>query len=130
MLYAYPIERTLAEKIATMIERGELNTRDRDFADVWVLSRIHTIGAVDLRATLHAVAKHRGHPVLPLSEALADMPDRQRSYDALRRRASFALALPDRWTDLINDVIAYVNPLIRDDTGQFSTWDPALRRWT
>jgi hypothetical protein len=51
-LYAYPIERTLAEKIATMMERGELNTRDRDFADVWVLSRIHTIGAVDLRATL------------------------------------------------------------------------------
>jgi hypothetical protein len=52
VLCAYPIERTLAEKIATMMERGELNTRDRDFADVWVLSRIHTIGAVDLRATL------------------------------------------------------------------------------
>ena len=36
-LRAYPLERTLAEKIATMMERGELNTRDRDFADVWVL---------------------------------------------------------------------------------------------
>lgn len=33
-LLAYPLERTLAEKIATMMERGELNTRDRDFADV------------------------------------------------------------------------------------------------
>lgn len=31
-LLAYPLERTLAEKIATMMERGELNTRDRDFA--------------------------------------------------------------------------------------------------
>jgi hypothetical protein len=29
-LRAYPIERVLAEKIATMMERGELNTRDRD----------------------------------------------------------------------------------------------------
>lgn len=29
VLYAYPIERTLAEKIATMMERGKLNTRDR-----------------------------------------------------------------------------------------------------
>ena len=85
-LRAYPIERVLAEKIATMVERGELNTRDRDFADVWVLSRIHTIGAAPLRTTLQSVAEHRGHPVLPLSEALADMPDRQRSYDALRRR--------------------------------------------
>jgi hypothetical protein len=67
VLYAYPIERTLAEKITTTMERGELNTRDRDFADVWVLSRIHTIDATALRSTLHAVADHRGHPVLPLS---------------------------------------------------------------
>jgi len=42
VLRAYPIERTLAEKVATMMERGELNTRDRDFADVWVLSRLRT----------------------------------------------------------------------------------------
>jgi len=129
VLYAYPIERTLAEKIATMMERGELNTRDRDFADVWVLSRIHSIGAVDLRATLYAVAAHRGHPVLPLSEALADMPDRQRSYDALRRRASFTLTLPDRWTDLVADVIAFVDPLIHDDTGQLSAWDSEMCQW-
>jgi hypothetical protein len=54
VLHAYPIERILAEKIATMMERGELNTRDRDFADVWVLSRIHTIAAAALRSTLHA----------------------------------------------------------------------------
>jgi hypothetical protein len=33
-LASYPPELTLAEKIATMMSRGELNTRDRDFADV------------------------------------------------------------------------------------------------
>jgi hypothetical protein len=27
-------------------------------------------------------------------------------------------------------VIAFVDPLIRDDTGQLSTWDRELRRWT
>jgi len=129
VLHAYPIERTLAEKVATMMERGELNTRDRDFADVWVLSRIHSIDGAALRSTLYAVAEHRGHPVLPLSEALADMPDRQRSYDALRRRASFTLAPPDRWTDLIADVIAFVDPLISDDADLLSTWDPKTCRW-
>ncbi len=40
---------------------------------------------------MHAVAEHRRHAVEPLSTALADMRDRQQSYDALRRRASFAL---------------------------------------
>lgn len=130
VLNAYPIERTLAEKVATMMERGELNTRDRDFADVWVLSRLHTIDAAGLRATLRAVAEHRGHPVVLLSEALAELPDRQRSYDALRQRASFTLAPPDRWTDLVADVIAFVDPLIRDDAGMLSAWDPKACRWT
>lgn len=129
-LRAYPIERVLAEKIATMIERGELNTRDRDFADVWVLSRIHTIVAAALRSTLYAVADHRGHPVLLLSEALAEMPDRQQSYDALRQRASFTLAPPGRWTDLVAGVIAFVDPLIRDDAGLLSKWGPETCEWT
>lgn len=130
VLHAYPIERILAEKIATMMERGELNTRDRDFADVWILSRLQTIGAASLSSTLHAVADHRRHPILPLSEVLADMPDRQRSYDALRRRASFTLAPPDRWTDLITDVTAFVEPLIGGDADLLSAWDSEICRWT
>jgi hypothetical protein len=129
-LHAYPIERTLAEKIATMMERGELNTRDRDFADVWVLSRLHTIDARALRATLQALIEHRGHPVLPLSEALAELPDRQQSYDALRKRASFTLAPPDRWEELIADVVAFVDPLTQQDAALLATWNPQTRRWT
>ena len=74
VLCAYPIERTLAEKIATMMERGELNTRDRDFADVWVLSRIHTIGAVD--ATAGKQARCGNHPaeLRSLSKAAPTVP--------------------------------------------------------
>lgn len=129
-LRAYPIERVLAEKIATMIERGELNTRDRDFADVWVLSRIHEIAAADLRATLAAVADHRGHPVVSLAEVLAEMPNRQQSYDALRRRASFAIEPPTRWSDLMADVVAFADPLIADTADLLATWDPERREWT
>lgn len=128
-LHAYPIERVLAEKIATMIERGELNTRDRDFADVWILSRVHRIAAVGLLSTLQVVAAHRGHQLLPLSRALAHMPDRQRSYDALRRRASFTIAPPGRWTDLLAQVIAFVDPLLDDQADGLSEWEPQTRRW-
>lgn len=130
VLYAYPIERTLAEKIATMMDRGELNTRDRDFADVWVLSRLHTIDAANLRTTLRAVAEHRAHPTQVLSEALAELPDRQRSYDALRQRASFTLAPPDRWADPVADVIAFVDPLIAGGECVLTTWDPQTCQWT
>jgi predicted nucleotidyltransferase component of viral defense system len=127
-LLAYPLERTLAEKIATMMERGELNTRDRDFADVWVLSRLHTIDQERLRTTLLAVAEHRQHAVEPLLQALADLPDRQQSYDALRARASFALAPPERWTDLVADLIAYVDPVLGGADGALQ-WNPETTRW-
>lgn len=127
-LLAYPLERTLAEKIATMMERGELNTRDRDFADVWVLSRLHAIDGERLRTTLVAVAEHRRHAVEPLSQALTDLPDRQQSYDALRGRASFALAPPERWTDLVADVTAFVDPVVRAEGGSM-LWSPTTARW-
>lgn len=127
-LLAYPLERTLAEKIATMMERGELNTRDRDFADVWVLSRLHRIDGERLRTALLAVAEHRQHPVEPLSQALAHLPDRQQSYDALRARASFALAPPERWTDLVDDVTAFVDPVVCAAGGSLS-WNPRRTRW-
>jgi hypothetical protein len=83
---------TLAEKIATMMSRGELNTRDRDFADVWVLSRSLKISARSLRDAIDDVAAHRRHDVVSLAEALAHMPDRQVSYATMLRR----LALPAR----------------------------------
>jgi hypothetical protein len=54
-----------------MMSRRELNTRDRDFADVWVLSRSLNISARTLRAAIDDVAAHRSHDVIPLAEALA-----------------------------------------------------------
>jgi predicted nucleotidyltransferase component of viral defense system len=127
-LLAYPLERTLAEKIATMMERGELNTRDRDFADVWVLSRLHAIDGERLRTMIVAVAEHRQHAIEPFSQALADLPDRQQSYEALRARASFALSPPERWTDLVDDVTAFVDPVVRAAGGSLS-WNPKTTRW-
>jgi predicted nucleotidyltransferase component of viral defense system len=127
-LLAYPLERTLAEKIATMMERGELNTRDRDFADVWVLSRLHAIDGDRLRGILVAVAEHRQHAVEPLSQVLAVLPDRQQSYDALRARASFALSPPERWTDLVADVTAFVDPVL-SAADEALLWNPETTRW-
>jgi hypothetical protein len=34
----YPLETVLAEKLVTMVARGDTTTRDRDFADVWLLT--------------------------------------------------------------------------------------------
>jgi len=128
-LGSYPPELTLAEKIATMMSRRELNTRDRDFADVWVLSRSLEISARSLRAAIDDVAAHRYHDVIPLAEALANMPDRQLSYSAMLRRLAYQRPPPERWADLLADVSEFVDTLIADVGGELTTWDAHATRW-
>jgi hypothetical protein len=42
-LLGYPVETVLAEKIAAALDLGGLNTRDRDWADVWRLTGAHDL---------------------------------------------------------------------------------------
>ena len=128
-LGSYPPELTLAEKIATMMSRRELNTRDRDFADVWVLSRSLNISARTLRAAIDDVAAHRSHDVIPLAEALANMPDRQVPYSAMLRRLAYQLPPPELWAVLVADVSEFVDTLIADISGELTTWDARATRW-
>ena len=129
-LASYPPEMTLAEKLATMMSRRELNTRDRDFADVWVLSRSLHLPAAAVRSALREVADHRRHDVVPLAEALADMPDRQAPYSAMLARMSYQRVPPARWRELLADITGFVDPLIASVDGELTAWDPEALRWT
>jgi hypothetical protein len=61
---------------------------------------------------------------MPMVVALANMPDRQRSYAAMVERMSYLSPPPERWTELIDDVIDFTDPLLADKEGRFSHWDP------
>jgi hypothetical protein len=128
-LASYPPELTLAEKIATMMSRRELNTRDRDFADVWTLSRALTVEAATLRVAIVEVAEHRGHEVVPLGEALAEMPDRQAPYAAMLSRMAYQRALPQSWKELLVDLRDFVDPLVTDIDDRLTSWDPVAQVW-
>lgn len=128
-LASYPPELALAEKVATMMTRRELNTRDRDFADVWALSRTLTVRAGSLRTAIVEVAEHRGHEVLPLSEALSEMPDRQAPYAAMLARMAYQRPLPQSWRDLLADVCDFIDPLVTDADNRLASWDPVERVW-
>ncbi len=129
-LASYPPEMSLAEKVATMMSRRELNTRDRDFADTWVLSRVHSFRASELHSAIVDVAAHRNHDVVTLAAALADMPDRQQTYTAMLERMAYQRMPPESWHTLLNEIRAFLDPLIEDTTGQLIEWDPATQTWT
>jgi len=61
-LWAYNLETILAEKLETLMVRGEANTRMRDFYDIHVLIQQDTV-TVDrdtLKAAFYATCKNRG----------------------------------------------------------------------
>jgi predicted nucleotidyltransferase component of viral defense system len=126
---SYPISTVLAEKIETMVRRGAINTRDRDFLDVWLLLRQHPITAGDLWAALVATAKQRGTRLDPLSGALGDLPQR-RQPDWIRylRRIEMTSAAPDTLTEVVATITEFADPVITRSVAQ-GRWDPATASW-
>ena len=59
-LLGYNIETILAEKVETILVRGELNTRPRDFYDVYILTASKAYNKADFLKALQATASHRG----------------------------------------------------------------------
>lgn len=60
-LYTYNIETLLAEKLETVVSRGEANTRMRDFYDIHMIidQERKNICADDLQKAFEATCKHR-----------------------------------------------------------------------
>jgi predicted nucleotidyltransferase component of viral defense system len=128
-LRAYPLALNLAEKIVTAMQRRETNTRDRDFADLWVASRTHRLDATELREHVYTVAGHREQPIITMAQALTHIPDRQQPYAAMVTRMSYLSPPPERWRELVDGVIAFLDPILGDDNDRLSYWDPERLQW-
>jgi hypothetical protein len=57
------------------------------------------------------------------------MPDRQQPYAAMVQRMAYLSPPPSLWTELIVGVIAFVDPLLVDDSGSLSYWDQDKLTW-
>ena len=66
----YPLVMVHAEKIVTAVARGTVNTRWRDFADIYLLSRRHPLAGADLADSVRQVARHRQVELVPLARVL------------------------------------------------------------
>jgi predicted nucleotidyltransferase component of viral defense system len=58
-VWVYNIETVLAEKVETILRRGELNTRPRDFYDVYILTRTQSFNHSVFIEALRSTANHR-----------------------------------------------------------------------
>ncbi len=99
-IWAYNLETVLAEKLETIITRATINTRMRDFYDIYILEQLHgnTLNTQILHDALLATARKReteGH----LAEAkevfaeVEDSPVMQQLWTAYRKKFSYAADL-------------------------------------
>lgn len=99
-LWSYNLETILAEKLQTVLARGVLNTRMRDFYDIHELSRIYaeTIDVPTLRAAFQATCHKRGTERLleegnSILHGLADDPALQKLWASYQKKFSYAADL-------------------------------------
>lgn len=127
-LRGYPDHMVLAEKIVTAIDRGEQNTRWRDFVDIAALTRTRQIAARDVREALDIVSAYRGVTLEPLAPLLEGMPSlAQRKWATWRRNQRLIESTPERFEGLLAECTAFADPVL---SGAASAhWDPEAREW-
>jgi hypothetical protein len=116
----------VAEKLCTAIALGDLNTRDRDYADLYRILRGNELNGAETAEALAATAAHRGVSIRQLGSVIADLPQRRQvSYLAWRRRQGDEMgSYPESFTDVVALVTGFADPLIAGEVvGRY--WLPA-----
>jgi len=128
-LAGYPLHMVHAEKIVTAVQRGVVNTRWRDFGDVWTLSAQHAVAGRALHTAIKHVAVFRNAELHPLRDVLDGYPAIAQPRWALWRRKQRLSLLPADFADLLDDFTAFADPALTGAVGD-RTWDPTARTWT
>ena len=115
-LWAYPLETVLAEKIETVLSRGVLNTRLRDFYDLYILQnagmKIDTkVLATALKATCR---KRESERVLPEYRRILDEIGANASmrefWDSYQKKNGYAAGIA--WETVMNAIRSLCNSCI------------------
>jgi Nucleotidyl transferase AbiEii toxin, Type IV TA system len=120
-LRAYPPETVVAEKLQALVAFGLLNSRMKDFFDLWAISGLLAFDGAVLGEAIRATFERRATPVpadppVALTAAFADDPGKRAQWRAFLRRTATTLE-PPALPDLIKAVAGFVLPPMRAVAG-------------
>jgi hypothetical protein len=113
-LRAYNRETAIAEKFEAMVKLGELNSRMKDFFDIWLLGENFAFDGAELAAAVQATFARRGTlmeraPVC-FSDRFAQDRSKAAQWHAFARRALLMQGLPD-YPIVIGHVRDFLQPV-------------------
>lgn len=121
VLKGYSMESTIAEKFQAMVKRGILNSRMKDFYDIWMLSRSFDFQGSTLARAVEKTFANRNMP-LPVDPAVFDpsfVKDRDKNvqWRGFISKAKLADA-PGAFADVVAGVRIFLEPLTAALVGQ------------
>ena len=109
----YPLSMVYAEKIVTAVQRGTVNTRWRDYADIALLSAAHDVDGDELAASIDVVSTHRNATLTPLDEALAGYAEiAQSKWRVWVRKQRLTYRLDQDSANVLQDVFTFAGPAV------------------
>lgn len=136
-LLAYNDETTVAEKFETMIRRGLVNSRMKDFYDLSRFARTVSFNGNLLCLAVRQTFERRGtaftlQPVV-FTEGFAEDAGKATQWRAFRRSLGIASAeAPERFSEAVAAVRALMEPVhnaCREDHLLTDQWDPSAGSW-
>ena len=115
-ILAYNLSTILAEKLETVVSRGDQNTRPRDFYDVFILTKLRagSIDMADLNAALKATSEKRGTTELmkkyhEIMQVVKNSDVMKRQWDNYRKDFDYATGI--EFEDTCDAVITLMDRL-------------------
>ncbi|HRD71275.1 MAG TPA: nucleotidyl transferase AbiEii/AbiGii toxin family protein [Legionella sp.] len=111
-LLAYSRETVIAEKFEAMIKLGSLNSRMKDFYDIWMLSRQFDFNGTELAEAIRLTFENR-NTTLPIEiEAFSEqfIESKQIQWTAFARRLNQE-HVPVQFKDIISKIQTFLYPL-------------------
>ncbi len=114
-LSGYSRETVIAEKFEAMVKLGELNSRMKDFHDIWYLARHFDFEGSILSKAIAKTFDRRGTAVpsdpLALTQEFAKSETKQLQWAAFLRRGK-PIGVPDSFVETVSEIAALLLPVI------------------
>jgi hypothetical protein len=130
VLRAYPKETVVAEKLEAVTALGMLNSRMKDFFDLWALSRLYSFDGHTLVKAIKATFGHRATAIearpLGLENEFANDKAKSVQWAAFLRRSRLTSA-PARLSETASAVGEFAHPplsVAASDEAFDQTWRP------
>ncbi|OED42838.1 hypothetical protein AB833_05045 [Chromatiales bacterium (ex Bugula neritina AB1)] len=112
-LWLYPPESVFAEKLEAMIDLGSLNSRMKDFFDLWRMAQQFEFDGAELLNAVSNTLSNRKTEALPyavLKSELTGSSDKQKQWAGFLEKSQ--LSAPHSFADLLEQLEQIISPIL------------------